>query len=941
MAEHVKKGLAIVAMILAVFQTPAIAAPPPLTTAAAVRSLTFDQAAQRVPVLVTGVVTVAESSWSGKFFMQDSTGGIWVNNHHDPQPALGDLIQVSGLSHQGGYTPDIISPHLKKLGTAPLPEARPVSTARFLSGAEDGNRVEVSGVVQSAKPAGTGLEVAVESGDQFFLAFTPAPSGLDPAALVGTTVHLRGTAAASFDAKERRLLSVALFVPQISDFMDDQRPLTAENSFAAQSADVAITNVITTAAGVLSLKPEQADKQIPVELTGVVTVSISGWGGKFFLQDATGGIFVNDTRKPPDPGDRVAVSGFTHLGGYAPDVNSRHWTPLGTAPLPEPKKVSVDQLMSGAEDGERIEISCVLRSVLLWSDNRLGLDLVSGGFAFKAFAPPFTNINPKLLIGATVRIRGTAAAAFNQFLRQRVSVVIFMARESDFIVHRVPDTAVATLPCLSLNAIAQYRRADSPDARVRVRGVVTYQRPCADIFLHDSTGGLEIENDDTNLFAPGEIVEAVGFPALKNYLPVLENAVLIRGEGRAETVVPDKVPISELMKGFHNSDLISLQGKLLYRSRQQIRTDDPADSTPDENILTLQNGGHIFTVEAPGTPEYASLASIPIGSTLQVSGICVLKTDEAGRITGVQILVRDLADVHVVRLPDWWTPQHLLLGLGVLLVISFVGAVWTMTILRKNAALKISVAEKACAQAALQKANDMLETRVQERTKQLKVEISARKEAEVKFDATIAERTRIAQELHDTLLQGFTGIGLKLEVITNGLPDSLAADKMKLKKILEQSDDYVDEARQAVWELRSPFFENNGDFSQTVMKVSERALLGTDIRLQFMAHGEAFKPAPAVEDNLLRICEEAVTNAVKHACPTRVEVKLEYTPAELRLLVRDDGCGFHPNGADASKDGHFGILGIRERTQSIHGIMSLRSHPGQGTEILVTISRTV
>jgi signal transduction histidine kinase len=203
--------------------------------------------------------------------------------------------------------------------------------------------------------------------------------------------------------------------------------------------------------------------------------------------------------------------------------------------------------------------------------------------------------------------------------------------------------------------------------------------------------------------------------------------------------------------------------------------------------------------------------------------------------------------------------------------------------------------------------------------------------------AGAGRRTRIAQELHDTLLQGFTSVGLKMDTLISGLPPSLVATKQQFEKILNQSDEYLVEARRAVWELRSPSLDPIGDFPHALKKVSERALQGTGIRLHFATTGSPNKPAPAVEDNLLRICEEAVVNAVKHAHPTQVEVDLNYSPAELRLRIRDDGVGFNSSGPDGSKNGHFGLVGIRERVKSIAGNLSLSSQPGQGTEIQVRV----
>jgi signal transduction histidine kinase len=173
--------------------------------------------------------------------------------------------------------------------------------------------------------------------------------------------------------------------------------------------------------------------------------------------------------------------------------------------------------------------------------------------------------------------------------------------------------------------------------------------------------------------------------------------------------------------------------------------------------------------------------------------------------------------------------------------------------------------------------------------------------------------------------------------VTNSLPSSLAATKDQMQKILEQSDEYLSEARRAVWQLRSPSLQSPGDFPEVLKKVSERALQGTGIPLRFTTSGDIFKLTPDIEDNFLRICEEGVTNAVRHASPTEVEVALEYRRKELRLRVRDDGCGFDPHGQNGGEDGHFGLVGIEERTKRLAGNLSINSRAGQGTEILITV----
>ena len=703
----------------------------------------------------------------------------------------------------------------------------------------------------------------------------------------------------------------------------------------------ATNEVLSTAAELLSLTGEQATQSIRVSITGVVTLAEPTWGGLFFVQDSTGGVFVNNQGPRPTVGDLVEVSGLSHAGGFAPDVVSPTWKKVGMAPLPEARPVSVERLVSGAEDGRRVEVSGVVRSVRV-EGKQLALELAGGGYRFRARALASTNVDAQSLVGATVRVRGTAAASFNSRLRQILGVNIFMPQESDFIIDRLPSRAIPELPFASLRGILQYHRNESEELRIRVRGVVTYQRPGQDIFLQDETDGLQVRSRETNIFAQGEIVEAVGFPVMENHLPVLRDAILIRTKEPAGRIVSRDATIQELRQVLHHGDMITLKGTLLDRSLRPLRAANSTSNAPAETILTLQCSNYLVSVAAPVTKKFADLASIPIGSALEVSGLCLLQvkgvtTSEGVVLDAVQVLLPDMASIRILHRPSWWTARRLLIGLGILLGVSLVGAIWTIMILRKNSALKLSIAEKHAAQEELQKGHDLLEWRVHERTKELNFEMSARKEAEVRVEAIAAERTRIAQELHDTLLQGFTSVGLKLDTLTSSLPASLTETKQKFQKILDQSDEYLIEARRAVYELRSPSLEKHADFSTALMKVSERVLHGTDIRLNFSAQGTPRNPDHHVEGNLLRICEEAVANAAKHASPTQVEVNLQYTAKALELRIRDNGCGFNPNGPDGSKAGHFGLAGIRERTKSLAGNVSLDSRPGHGTEIIVRL----
>ena len=908
-------------MGLAISSARALDANEVLTSAAEIRSLTVAEAAQQIPVCVTGVVTLFEPTWGGSFIMQDSTEGVFVTGTIPHPPSQGDLIEVRGVSTPGGYSRAISLQEWKKLGTAPLPAAQPISAEDLIAGPEDANRVEVSGVVTSASIKEQWLRLMVASGASRFSAFVLVTNQVNPNSFLGVPVCIRGTASTSFT--KENTLNVSVYMPWQSDLI-------------ISTNTVVVDNILTMAKQVLSLTTAEAAEQIPVCVTGVVTVAQSNWDGRFFVQDSTCGVFVNSTNLPaPEVGDVVEARGITSPGGFAPDIEFPHWRKLGTALLPAAKPVSMEQFMSGSEDGERIELSGVVTMAEV-SEIWIEVKLKSGADRAQAFVPLPPNFDANSLIGATVRLRGTAAASFNANLRHLLTVILFSPQSSDLIIDQ-PNTVLSKLPLTPLNNIAQYRRNNTLDSRIRVRGIVTYQRPGQDIFLHDNTGGLQVQSANTNIFNPGDIVEAIGFPDVENFLPVLKNATLVPTGTSEKPVIPEKVSFEDFFQGYHHADVVTLQGKLLDRSLRPLPTASSLTNGLGENILTLKSEKYFFTVEAPGTEQFKELVSIPIGSTLEVSGLCVLEAGEGGAIESVHIMPMDATSIRILEEPSWWTPQRLLIALGTLLAVSLVGIIWAVMIHRKNMVLQLSITETIKAQDELQKAHDQLETRVQDRTKELKFEMSARKEAEIQFEAILSERKRLAQELHDTLLQGFTGIGLKLDAVTNSLPPSLAATKDKMQKILEQSDEYLSEARRAVWQLRSPSLESHGDFPEALKKVSERALEGTGIPLRFTKTGDNFKLAPDIEDNFLRICEEGVTNAVRHSSATQVEVMLEYLDKELRLRVKDNGCGFDPHVQNGTKGDHFGLLGIQERTKRLDGNLSINSRLGKGTEITITV----
>ena len=692
--------------------------------------------------------------------------------------------------------------------------------------------------------------------------------------------------------------------------------------------------VLTNATDVLALPDDKASLGIPVSVKGIVTVAETNWDGRFYVQDSSGGVFVeNKEGRPPKVGDIVEISGITRAGGYAPCITKPHLNNLGTASLPAPRPITIEQLMSGTEDGQRVEISGVLRDAE-FNGYRLVIELVSGGYRFHAFLPIPSSTNLQSLVGAKVLLRGTVATEYNAPLRHIVRVTLYVPLAEDFIIEQPAPANPFDQPIIPLNAIAQYRKNRLPASQVHVKGVVTFQRKGEDLFLQDASGGLQVKSKLDQSVIPGQVVEAVGFPAVENYLPVLEDAVFRKTDVLPKNLVPQPVSVGDLLEGLHHANYVSLDGVLVDRLARGIgRT---VDGPVIQTSLELQSSNLLFEAEKDTADENGFLTSIPIGSVVEVSGICVLESDADGKIKSVRILLPTSHNVQILARPGWLTPRHLLTSLAIVSGILLLAISWSVMVSKKNSALKSLVSEKVEAQNELQQAHDLLEWRVQERTKQLKVEMTARKESELQFRAVLTERTRLAQELHDTLEQTITGIALQLDRVANHFlknPDN-ASHHLKLARSLTRQGQT--EVRHSVWGLR----RRAGETFNLVnaLSVSGRQLAdNAGIQMEIETHGQAQALSEVFEENLLRIGQEAITNAVKHSGAKKIKIELEFSPQKVELQIKDDGTGFLLESCAGPNEGHFGLLGIRERAERMGGKANISSTPGTGTCISVEI----
>jgi signal transduction histidine kinase/ligand-binding sensor domain-containing protein len=209
----------------------------------------------------------------------------------------------------------------------------------------------------------------------------------------------------------------------------------------------------------------------------------------------------------------------------------------------------------------------------------------------------------------------------------------------------------------------------------------------------------------------------------------------------------------------------------------------------------------------------------------------------------------------------------------------------------------------------------------------------------LRFQERLAERTRIAQELHDTLLQGFLSASLQLDVAEDQLPDD-SPTKPMLQRVLQLMAQVIEEGRNALHGLRASQ-NNDRDLEMAFSRMREELVVDGKISYRVIVRNETRSVRPLIRDEVYRIGREALVNAFRHSHANNIELEVEYASKYLRILVRDDGRGMDDLVLQSGRKGHWGLPGMRERSESIGASLRLRSRIGAGTEVELTVPGTI
>ena len=208
------------------------------------------------------------------------------------------------------------------------------------------------------------------------------------------------------------------------------------------------------------------------------------------------------------------------------------------------------------------------------------------------------------------------------------------------------------------------------------------------------------------------------------------------------------------------------------------------------------------------------------------------------------------------------------------------------------------------------------------------------------YEERLSERTRIAQDLHDTFLQGVLGMTMRLQAVSHLLPAKPENAKESLDAVLDQADNVIEEGRRGIWNIKTSTVNEN-DLAKAFTLAGEELNKTYPANFTLTIEGESRELHPLIRDEVYRIGREALTNAFRHARATEIEAEIEYSPKSLRIFIRDNGCGISRDFLRSGRVGHLGLTGMRESAEKIGAELKIWSRAESGTEVELIVPHQI
>jgi len=650
-------------------------------------------------------------------------------------------------------------------------------------------------------------------------------------------------------------------------------------------------------------------------IEGTVTHPAGSVFDELTLTDGKTHLRPTDGMRPFIPwlkaGDRIQASGriIRQNGNLYNYAKAFAITRTGTGDVPSPVDADIGTVASGGLENRLVRIGGLLVDVFRdETDPRFVFFVLKDREQHAYLTLLETNGIDQLsrAIGSGVTATGICRKERPGRKRSHLDISVFLSSLSDLKIVRPAPADPYAVPELK-GGISTLRAegGDTPWRKVCGTVLAAFRK---DQVLLQTVGGsvsrLTLVSD--RLPECGCPIEAVGMPETDFYNLNLSRAIWRQAKrkpsftNRTETVsasflLSDAFGRRQIKAELHGR-IVRLRGKITH-----IALD-----TTESTRMTLKDGDTEIPVEfGTGVP---LPEGIDVGCSIEVSGVCFMETDNwrpqqpFPRIRSVSVIVRKTDDLRILEFPPWWTTRRLFTVIGILLI-SLTGIlVWNVLLQRLS-----DRKGRALAKARLASSENLLK---------------------------VQERTRLATELHDTIVQNLTGASMELRTASRVYDSNPESSRQQLSLAIMTLDSCRNEIRNCIWDLRSRALD------ESTMDAAIRRTLAPfegDAQLTIRFSVPRNRLTDNTAHSLICIVRELVANAIRHGKARSIRIAGCIDKGNLLFSVQDDGCGFDPVKAPGISQGHFGLQGVGERIELLHGSFSVTSTAGKGTRVSLSV----
>lgn len=618
---------------------------------------------------------------------------------------------------------------------------------------------------------------------------------------------------------------------------------------------------------------------------------------------------AKNCRTPLNRGDVVEISGHLWRTPMISRLCATYFrlSPKGHRPLPAPPLVSATEFQQKSILKRHVRLRGTLKDCFSDSVDDicvfLPLSTADGEVCIVILKDDGVLESLDSLIGRTVEVSGICSAEYAGVRKYLQHVLVVQGPESLSV---LPDAPLRHPQMLDLHSLTNATPQEIAAAGLcKAAGRVMATWDADKLLLKTDLGSLiTVTLAASSLPEAGEWIEVAGHPETDLFYLKLARARWKKAEAMPYADDPPAdILFKDILTNKKGSSIINANyhGKVA-RMRACVRG-IPTDGNGNPRLL-LEQDGLVMLLDCSGCKNVA--AAVPVGSLVDVTGICILDSESWApnnglpKVNGMLLVPRSARDIHVVAHPSWWTPVRLWKALGILVAVLVAVFVW----------------------------NRILQFRVERRSRAL---VKAER-ASLKSTLRIDERTRLAAELHDSVAQSLTVISYQLSAAETALDIGDADTKKYLATAAGTLQSCRTELRRCIWDLRSNALDEK-DFEKALVMTSSPVAGSSRLQIRFKVARSLISDSCA--HTVLSIVRELVSNAARHGKATSIRVAGDFREGWLRFSVLDDGTGFETGSRPGQKDGHFGLDGVVERIKRSGGTIEIDSAPGKGTHIVV------